>query len=346
MNTHSLLLFFFSGLGAFNGLLISLYFLIFARPRHLSNYFLGGLLLMLSTRIGKSVFFYFNPDLAKIYLQIGLSACFFIGPFLFLYVRSIVDAERSKNLWKFLLPPLFVIAMVLGWMYPYESHPEIWRQHFIINIYRQWLVFLILSGLSLFGTFKKAFDKTQKLDRKEVWVMSVFLGVFAIWFAYFTSRYTSYIVGALSFSFVLYSSIFVFFANRGKKPLIPPTSKPKYANKKIEDQEAQAILKKIEKVMLEEQAYKNPNLTLPKLAKQLNISTHMLSQLLNDKLEKSFPNFINEYRIEEAKRILQDEPHLKIEVVAEQCGFNSNSTFYAAFKKFTDTTPARYIGNI
>ncbi|MEM9858038.1 MAG: AraC family transcriptional regulator, partial [Bacteroidota bacterium] len=74
------LLFFFSALGAFNGLVIGLYFLLVAKPRAASNYFLGLLLLALSIRIGKSVIYYFNPDLAGIYLQLGISGCLFIGP--------------------------------------------------------------------------------------------------------------------------------------------------------------------------------------------------------------------------------------------------------------------------
>ncbi len=75
------LLFFFSALGAFNGIVLGLYFLFFAKPKHISNSFFGAFLLMLSIRVGKSVFFHFNTDLSFHYLQLGLTACFFIGPF-------------------------------------------------------------------------------------------------------------------------------------------------------------------------------------------------------------------------------------------------------------------------
>ena len=63
---------------------------------------------------------------------------------------------------------------------------------------------------------------------------------------------------------------------------------------------------------------------------------------LDYKPNKNFSLFINEYRIEEAKRILDSKSKLKIEVIAEMCGFNSNSTFYSVFKKITNTTPAKY----
>ena len=84
------LLFFFSALGAFNGLLLGLYFFFFAKKKYLVNYFLGALLLALSIRIGKSVFLYFDGKLPRMYLQIGLSACFFIGPFLYFFTRSAI----------------------------------------------------------------------------------------------------------------------------------------------------------------------------------------------------------------------------------------------------------------
>lgn len=90
------LLFFFSALGAFNGLLMALYFIFIAKPKHISNVFLGLFLLMLSIRIGKSVFFYFNPDLAFSYLQFGLTGCLFIGPFLYFYVKSVVSKTDTS----------------------------------------------------------------------------------------------------------------------------------------------------------------------------------------------------------------------------------------------------------
>lgn len=339
MNVSTQLLFFFSGLGAFNGALLSLYFLFGARPKHLSNIFLGALLSALSIRIGKSVFFFFNPHLAPIYLQIGLSACFFIGPFLFFFVQSKLSDQPIKPYWKIILPVLLVITLIVGIRYPFKTHFELWRPHIIHAIYYFWGICILATAYLMQAIFQKIITRT-KLEYREVWVLNVFLGVTAIWVAYFTSSYTSYIMGALSFSFVLYLSILVLIAYRGEKN---NADKEKYANKKIEASDAQALQMKIQRLMEEQAVYKDPNLTLPKLAKKLNISPHLLSQLLNDNLNKRFSQFINEYRIDEAKRLLHANHHLKMEAIAEQCGFNSNSTFYTAFKKFTGTTPAKYM---
>ena len=59
----------------------------------ISNYFLGALLLVLSIRTSKSVFFYFNDDLAGLYIHIGLIACFFIGPALYFYLKENFDLK-------------------------------------------------------------------------------------------------------------------------------------------------------------------------------------------------------------------------------------------------------------
>jgi AraC-like DNA-binding protein len=345
MNFDSQLLFFFSALGAFNSLLLSFYFFFFAKSKGLSKYFLGGLLAALSIRIGKSVFFYFNPALAKIYLQIGLSACFFIGPFLYLYTKSkITSLEKFKANWYYsLLIFLLFLVISVGYLYPYQIHQELWTDFYKI-IYYQWLVCIIVSGFILKNTFKKLFIKSIKLNYNDIWVLSVFFGVSMIWIAYFVASYTSYIIGALSFSFVLYLSLLLILYQR-KKNFPVPVQKEKYLNSKIEETEAQRLLKKIETLMNEEELYKNSNLNLSQVAKRINIHPHLLSQLLNDNLNKNFSQFINEYRIKEAKVLLKSNSNLKIEIIGEICGFNSNSTFYAAFKKITKTTPAKFISN-
>ena len=341
MGTNTQLLFFFSALGAFNGLLLSTYFLFLAKPKQMSNYFLGGLLLALSTRIGKSVFFFFNPALAKIYLQIGLTACFFIGPFLWLFVQAKLFPDRKLRFAVPLLSLLLLATISIGYLYPYELNPTLWGDSFYPTINYCWLAFIMASVYLMRGTFQKVGNR-EKLGYDEIWVLSVLIGVTAIWLAYFTSSYTSYIVGALSFSFVFYLSIMVILAFR-KQHAIKEGPKVKYANKKIESFEAETLLGKIEELMQEEKLYRDPNLSLSRLAKKLRISPHRLSQLLNDNLQKRFTQFINEYRIEEAKALLRSDNHLKMEVVAEECGFNSPSTFYTAFKKFTNTTPARFM---
>ena len=341
MNLDNTLLFFFSALGAFNSLVLGFYFLFLAKTNTKANYFLGGLLLVLSIRVWKSLFYYFNPELSKVYLQIGLSACFFIGPFLFFYTSSNTKNNKTNytNIYT-QLAALFIVTLTIGLIYPYHKHPKLWGTFYtIINL--QWLVYILASLFLLKKTFLKLFNYKEKLSYNEAWNLSIFTGVSLIWLAYFTASYTSYISGALSFSFAFYLTGLLLFFKR-KNNFITKTKKEKYAATKIATNQAEEILKKITTVMQKEQLYKNPNLTLPILAKKLNMRPQLLSQFVNDNLNKSFSQFINEYRIEEATQILTSQPNIKIEIVAEQCGYNSKSTFYSAFKKITNTTPAKF----
>ena len=338
MNLDNKLIFFFSALGAFNSIVLSIYFFFFVKPINKSNYFLGALLAVLSIRVWKSLFFYFNPELSKAYLQIGLSACFLIGPFLYFYIKSKApSSEQSNKLFYFQISVLLLIIFGVGTLYPYQKNIELWTNYFYKIIDYQWLAYILASAFLL----KNTLIKKEKLNYDEVWTLSVFFGVFIIWIAYYTATYTSYILGAFSFSFVFYLSGLLLFYKR-KKDFVVSVKKEKYLNIQIDENEVKQLIEKIKSTINEEELFKNPNLTLPILAKKLNIRPQLLSQLLNNNLNKSFSQFINEYRIEEVKRLLKTNTNLKIEIIAEKCGFNSSSTFYTAFKKVTKTTPAKY----
>jgi len=317
--------------------------LFFAKPINKSNFFLGALLAVLSIRVWKSLFFYYNPELSKNYLQIGLSACFFIGPFLYFYIKSkIYEFKESNRFYYVQFSFLLIIILSVGFLYPYQKNVDLWINYFYYVINFQWLAYIMISAFLLKNIFQKLLTTKQKLNYDETWLISIFFGVLIIWLAYFTASYTSYITGALSFSFVFYLSGLLLFYKR-KKEFVISVRKEKYANIQIEENEVNQLLEKIESVINKEELFKNSNLTLPILAKRINIRPQLLSQLLNNNLNKSFSTFINEYRIEEAKQLLKTNPNLKIEIIAEQCGFNSNSTFYTAFKKITNTTPSKYI---
>jgi ligand-binding sensor domain-containing protein/AraC-like DNA-binding protein len=96
--------------------------------------------------------------------------------------------------------------------------------------------------------------------------------------------------------------------------------------------------------LLEEQnIYREDSVSLQTLAEQLEISTRQLSKLINEKLDKTFYDLINYYRIEEAKRLLMDEKKQKTIIeIAFYVGFNSKSSFNQAFKKQTGLTPSQF----
>jgi AraC-like DNA-binding protein len=101
---------------------------------------------------------------------------------------------------------------------------------------------------------------------------------------------------------------------------------------------------KIEQLFIEQKLYLEPELSLSDLATKLKTNTSVLSAAINQNFGKNFNDFVNEYRVEEVKRLLKDPTyaHLSLLGVALECGFNSKSTFNRAFKKFTGQSPKEF----
>jgi AraC-like DNA-binding protein len=349
MDFGSKILFFFSALGAFNGLLLSAYFIFFTPKKYLSNYLLGALLLFLSIRIGKSVVYYFDNSLPKVYLQIGLSACFLIGPFLYFFIKSEIEQIRKMpKSWLAMVAFWVGILVVVGYIYPYQKFPQIWWNYIIYTIYAQWGIHITFSGFLLVNILKKVFQK-ENIKPFEKWLLTIWGGVLILFACYMWAilgiTKGVYILGAVSFSLILYLVVFVLLY-RKKTDDLSSFSTQKYTDKKLNEEDAQLMVGKLEKVMEEKEIFKNPNLKLNDLAKEINVSGHQLSQLLNDNLDKNFTLFINEYRINEACKILSAKTNLTIEAIGDEVGFNSKSTFFATFKKIKGMTPNLYQQNI
>lgn len=330
------IMFFFSVLGAFNGLLLSLYFTINAKKK-IANYFLALLLLVLSIRISKSVFFYFNPHLANIFIQIGLSACVLIGPLLFLYLKSYRENKNLKWI-KHVLPYLIVLSF-LGFLYPYVEHRSVWSRWIVKAIYFQWLLYIVFSFKYVQPIIQKIKNK-ERLVKGDIWIASIYFGVAFIWLAYSIGAYTSYIVGSLSFTFVFYL-IVLCLVHKYSNDSNALEKENKYKNKEI-DKDTQGVIEQKLLIIKEKELYLNPNFSLTDAAKELRLTKHVLSQYINEKLDKSFPALMNEYRIEKAKRLLESKSNYTIESLGYDSGFSSKSTFFTAFKKATGMTPTEY----
>lgn len=117
-----------------------------------------------------------------------------------------------------------------------------------------------------------------------------------------------------------------------------------YQKSGLNDKEAREILDKLNTLMKNEQLYLDSELHLSVLAHKLGVSSHKISQVLNEYLHKNFFDYINEFRVEKVKECLTDPAnlHLKIVSLAYDCGFSSKSTFYKCFKKSEGITPAKY----
>lgn len=119
----------------------------------------------------------------------------------------------------------------------------------------------------------------------------------------------------------------------------------KYKKSTLKSDSSKLIAEDLRTYMREHQPYLNPELTLKSLAESVNLQPHGLSQVINENFGQNFYEFINSYRIEEAKRLLK-EPKYKdytLTAIGFEAGFNSKSVFYTAFKKNTGMSPAKFM---
>ena len=103
------------------------------------------------------------------------------------------------------------------------------------------------------------------------------------------------------------------------------------------------ILERTRQLMEEKQLYLNCDLKLPDVASLLDISPRKLAEYIKDHEDCSFAQFINEYRIEHAKRLLQEQPEKKLTQVAIESGFANETSFFRSFKSITGTTPREWL---
>ena len=288
-------------------------------------------MLALAIRVGKSSFLFFNNELNSNYIHLGLAACLVIGPATLFFVNSQLKKSQTFKL-QFLLHllPSMILIGYGTFVNPYQTDRDLWYR-IVDLIFVQWGIYLFLSGYFLWNEYKK---KKNIYQRRLT--LTVFLGSFFVWISYVTVDFTSYISGAITFSFVMYMLLWVLLEDFGK------SRRNKKKNISSNSEEGQKILIEAKKILQKEKLYKDPNLTMPVLAKKLMISSHRLSEIINNETGANFSHFLNSFRINAAKEALINQPHLKIKSIAYDCGFNSTSSFYNAFKNETGVSPGKY----
>lgn len=137
-----------------------------------------------------------------------------------------------------------------------------------------------------------------------------------------------------------------FMAYRQQKPdlnQIYPNNTNQKTNK-VNTEKALVLTQKLKQLLEDRKIYLNPNLNIIQVADKLTVSPSTLSQVINDQLQKSFRELINEYRIEDFKtKLIDPENNASILSLALESGFNSEASFYRIFKNSTGQTPKAFI---
>lgn len=366
-------------LGVIQGLILSCFFLNRKNRLNQPNIFFG--LLMLSfALISLDIFLCYTKYMTRCaYLDnFSESLTFIIAPLYYLYTYSSIKGKiKPSQLWHF-LPFVFYSAYLLLYIvqptsfkyYAYTStyfpqldlqvvsprfdpDPLHLRENMDILAIFQLTMYIVLSIITILKAFKaEKISVFVKKYKNLSWLRNFSIGLLLLVIVftladlnygsdlgdYLITSFLTLIIYGTSIN-VIRSSVFftdhlgtAFAGNR------------KYAKSSLSEQDKNEILKRLIESMEHEKYYRNNSASQSQISKKLLIPAHHISQVINEKLNQSFFEFIAAYRIREAERILKDPAmnHLTVEEVAEEVGYLSKSAFNKAFKKVTGKTPSEY----
>lgn len=136
----------------------------------------------------------------------------------------------------------------------------------------------------------------------------------------------------------------VFFQENPDTPIEEPPAKQQHLRSvELSPEAAQQLDEQLQQLVMTHQPHLDENISLPKLASLLGVTTHQLSELLNIHKATSFYDFLNNLRHQESLQFLTDnESELTIADIAYRSGYNNLSSFYKVFKEKTVKTPSQY----
>ncbi|MES2426255.1 MAG: AraC family transcriptional regulator [Bacteroidota bacterium] len=264
----------------------------------------------------------------------------------------------------FILTASFVIKP--GWsVFNAETVPAILKivvQIFIrLSIPTQLVVYWLLSYYALIRHHKNIQLVTSNTIPVNLsWLRFLLFGILfmilislmdRLWGGQFLKMYSpiGYLVGTLclAYFFLAQKEIYPYETPELESinAIINPEQKSVLAKPRFSEETLLLLKSRVTNLMKTERLFLDNELGLPELAKEMNVSPHDLSYLLNEGFGVNFFQFINSYRIEEAKQLMLSEKyrHLNILGIAYSAGFNSKTTFNTAFKKETGLSPSQFI---
>lgn len=291
---------------------------------------------------------------------------FLVGPLCLLYVHRFLGRPAERR--DILLTVLPTAAVTL-WMLPYLLQPAAakvgrWEHPggsaAAVGLY---LAFSLLTAWCALRSHR-AIREAQRLPERaslleapwrSAWVRWLMAGLAAYAVldfasaAVFLSR--GYYPGSVGLASLLILTSLLY--GTGMLVVLPdgllaraPWPGKRYARSQIPASWADKRLERLKRLMVEERLWFDYNLSLQELAGRLGVSRHVLSQLLNENLETTFHDYINAFRVEEAKALLLDlGSRRSVLDVGLESGFGANATFYRAFKKHTGMTPTEFLAS-
>ena len=348
MNVLDILLIIVSSAGLLHGVMYAVYLYFFKKKKTLTNNLLALILMLMAFRVGKSVMLNFGNNLEPTFIFIGLALLLLIGPLLKWYTKgmTMVGFKLPQYYWLELVPfgILFLVSFFISksWIKTNNTEVIIVFGSILIFIYSHFAFYIFIANKILKKVKEATTEDIQTKSHKAIltWLNLLIICFIIIWVSYFLNIIEDtipYIVGPIMYSIVIYYLSFKAF------------------QLKISDIDGNVFKKnsnvllfgEICKLIENDKLYLESNTSLASVSKLLGKSTQKTSEVINQHAKQNFNDFINYYRIQEAKEKLTNKENMDytISSIAFDSGFSSLSSFNNSFKKFEDTTPSKYRKN-
>lgn len=360
-------------LASIQGILLSIA-LYFKKQNHSANIFLSVVIFALSLELLSSV--YYSLGWYRTYIHFSgftYPLALTYGPLFYFYVRFLTKEAEHFHFKNFLhfIPIIFVYLIMLPvFIYPADKKLAfvemmlVNKQSLLYDIIEAFMpvqgviytIFVVGLVMKYNNRIKENYSNIEKINLD--WLKYLTFGMIFCWLTVAVSKITDFIVDAnQSFNIVLHTAISIIIYSVGYLNLSQPEifmksnvimdkeeTPVKYKKSGLDDLSANEIEQKLIDVMEKQKPYLNSELTLNKLGELLGVSNHHLSEVINSKLNRTYYDFINEYRVEEFKQRIHDpsNSNFSIIAIAMDSGFNSKTSFNTIFKKMSGQTPSQF----
>ena len=299
------------------------------------------------------------------------------GPFLYLYVSSLVKKTKQRTLRKLIHFAPFLIFNLYFILLSFHAgaaehirldHSD--RDQSTPWFFQVFLVLTVLSGPFYFIKSSRLFKELDINIRNNFsyaeginlgWLRKLVYMFGLVWTLLMIMSTLHHVFHMFSWVFctqgiTLSLSIFIIligyfglkqreiFSFPEKAMVVSQEKQEKYAGSALKEEDAKQYAERLLSHMGSQKPYLDPDLTLAGLADALDIPSHYLSQIINERIGSNFFDFINQHRVEEIKRRIADPSyaHYSLLGIAFESGFNSKSAFNRVFKKLTGRTPSEF----
>lgn len=310
-------------------------------------------------------YFFFKEDELNKYIPLFLSFSLFSPPIIYFYCLSIIKAGFPK--FKEIIPHLLVGVFSFIWsLLVWEkctAHTQLLTLKLILIILG--LIHIIypliiinklghiyhLTGFQKINVFKYNKEKTImiKLFISMMLIHSVLLNLKSMLFLFESKSWLT--LEYLNIVFILFLSYLIGYVvitmpmgiHHSKKKMAVSGFK-NYGKSGLSKEKALEISKKLNDLCINEKVYLDTHMNLKMISTLIHEAPHQVTETLNRLIGQSFSEYLNNFRVEEFKRLLTQKKYQNYSILALafEVGFNSKATFNAAFKKFTKQTPSQY----